>query len=163
MHVIDPTSADAKPHKRTPLEIRRDAAQATLDKFRDQPFAPGSADCAQMVRYHCRQVGRPLKFAAKLTYKSLLQGRRVLKGLGFATMAEALDSQFSPITPAAALVGDIVELRSSDDEATNGGLGALVIALGNQAFLGWHEDAVGGCVMRLGDKEIPLRAWRVLE
>ena len=144
---------------RTVLEVRVDATQKTLDRFRDRPFKPGAADCVQIVKFLCRELGRPLKFGRALNYKSLLSGRAVLRRLGFATLGEALDSQFAQIAPAAALPGDIMEMPALDDPSVTG-LAALVVYLGNGAVLGFHEIAVGAVVMRL--EEPALRAWRTL-
>jgi len=148
---------------RTPLEIRRDAAQATLEKFRDVPFEAGKTDCAQIVKFHLRQLGRPLKFGEPLNYKSMLQARALLKRLGFASVGDALGSKFPEIVPAMALVGDIIELAAEEDEKARA-LGGLVIYLGNNAVFGFHETLPGGTVMRIGEPgyQPPLRAWRVL-
>ena len=36
---------------------RRDAAQATLDRFRDRPLRFGAQDCVRLVAFHLRQLG----------------------------------------------------------------------------------------------------------
>ena len=161
---INPFVLDDAPRTRTPLERRVDAAQATLDKFRAVPFEPGKVDCVQVLKFHCRTLGRPLKFGKPLAYRTLLQGRALLRRHGFASIGDALSSQFAEITPAMALVGDLVELVALEDEETRG-LGAIVVYLGNNAVFGFHEATVGGTVMRIGEEgsDAPLRAWRVLE
>lgn len=159
----NPLFLTGEPRTRTPLEIRRDAAQATLERFRDVPFEAGKTDCAQVVKFHLRQLGRPLKFGQPLNYKTMMQARGLLKRLGFASVGDALGSQFPEIVPAAALVGDVIELAASEDEKARG-LGGLVVYLGNNAVFGFHEELPGGTVMRIGEPgyDPPLRAWRVL-
>lgn len=159
----NPFVLEAKPTERTVLELRRDAAQATLDKFRDVPFEAGKVDCVQVAKFHLRQVGRPLKFGIPLTYSSLLQGRAILRRLGFASIGDAFSSRYAEIAPASALVGDLVELAALEDEETKG-LGAIVVYLGNNAVFGFHEAVTGGTVMRIGERgaDAPLRAWRVI-
>lgn len=151
--------------KREPtiIERRVAAAQATLDRFRDVPFEPGKVDCVQVAKWHCRQLGRPMKFGKPLSYKTLMQGRGVLRRLGFASIGEALGSLYPAITPAAALVGDLMELPALQDEKTRG-LGALVIYLGNNAVFGFHEIAAGGTVMRINEPgaDAPIGAWRLI-
>lgn len=158
----NPFALEDAPRTRSPLERRRDAAQATIDKFTDVPFEAGKADCVQVLKYHLRQLGRPLQFGRALNYKTLLQGKAVLRQLGFASIGDALSSKYEEIVPAAALIGDLIELRALEDEKTSG-LGAIVVYLGNGAVFGFHEAAVGGCTMRIGDgADAPLRGWRTL-
>ena len=145
----------------TALERRVAAAQAVLDRFRDVPFDPGKSDCVQVLIALFRDLGVMPRYGKPIAYKSLLAGRAVLKRQGFASVAEWLDSFLAPITPAMALPGDILELEAEEGEAMRG-LGAFVVYLGNAAVLGYHEIAVGGCVMRIGDGVSPLRAWRTI-
>lgn len=160
---VNPLFLEEKPRTRTVLERRRDAAQATLDKFRGVEFDPGKVDCVQVAKFHLRTIGRPMKFGVPLNYKTLGQGRALLRRLGFASIGEGFSSMFPEIAPASALVGDLVELVALEDEATKG-LGAIVIYLGNNAVFGFHEAATGGTVMRINEPgtDRPLRAWRVL-
>lgn len=160
---LNPFVLEKGPKTRTPLEIRRDAAQATLDKFREVPFEPGKVDCVQVLKFHLRKIGRPPKFGVALNYGTLLQGKAALRRIGFASIGDALSSKYPEITPAACLVGDLIELAALEDEATKG-LGAIVVYLGNNAVFGFHEATVGGTVMRIGEPGSvpPLRGWRVL-
>lgn len=128
--------------KAQPIMVRRvAAAQATLDRFKNVPFAFGSNDCARMAVFHLRQLGHRPKIAKAGTYSTLLGARRALARAGFATLADAIDAQgVFRIPPAAAIVGDLVMLPGVDD------LGALGVALGNGRVIMWHEDAEGACV-----------------
>lgn len=117
------------------------AAQATLDRFKDRPFAFGSDDCARMAVFHLRQLGFKPRIAKAGSYSTLLGARRALARAGFATLADAVDAQgLLRIPPAAAAVGDLLMVPGVDD------LGALAVALGNGRVLMWHEDAIGACV-----------------
>ena len=130
------------------------AAQATLDRFKDAPFALGKNDCARMVAFHLRKLGVAVKLAKAGSYSSALGGRRALKRLGFGSLAEAVDAHgLLRIPPAAAAVGDLLELPAEDS------FGALGVALGNGRVLAYHQDATGAVVVQ------PLEyvaAWRVL-
>jgi len=136
------------------LERRRDAAQATLDRFKGKPFRFGRHDCAQMVGLHLRTLRKPVKELARAgTYHSLAGGVKALKKLGHDSLADVMDAHFERIAPAAALVGDVIAVPGLE------GPGALTVAMGNGRVLGWHEDAEGAVVMQ------PLEyvaAWRVL-
>lgn len=160
---VNPLYLEDKPRTRTILERRVDAAQATVDKFRGVAFDPGKVDCVQVAKFHLRTLGRPMKFGVPLSYKTLNQGRAVLRRLGFASIGEGFSSLYPEIAPAEALVGDLVELVALEDEATKG-LGAIVIYLGNNAVFGFHEVATGGTVMRINEpgSDRPLRAWRTI-
>ena len=135
-----------------PLVGRVAATQATLDEWKGRPFAWGSADCARMVISHLKRMGCPIKLAGAGDYDSALGARRALGRLGFKTLAEAMDASFLRIPPAAALVGDVLEMPGDDV------LGALAVAVGNGRALSWHEDAEGTVVVQ---PVAMTAAWRV--
>lgn len=139
----------------TLLEVRTAAAQATLSRFLDQPFQWGKNDCARMVAYHLRKLGYPVQLAKAGTYKSAIGARRALQRLGFGHLREAVDSYgLSRIPPAAAIIGDVIELPADD------ALGALGVALGNGRVLAYHQDAVGAVVIQPTGY---VTAWRSIE
>jgi hypothetical protein len=138
-----------------PIMVRRvAAAQATLDRFKDRPFALGKDDCARMAVFHLKQFGHRPKLAPAGSYSSLLGARRALTRAGFATLADAVDALgLARIPPAAAVVGDLLMLPGIDE------FGALAVALGNGRVVAWHEDAAGACVIQPVEF---LTAWSVL-
>lgn len=137
------------------LERRVAAAQKTLDRFKDKPFQWGRYDCFQLVAFHCRAIGRPLKAAPKIgRYASLLTGVKRLRKLGYQDIPALLDAVFERIPPAAAIAGDIVQMPSEDDD-----VGGVTVSVGNGRVIGYHEDAVGACVMQ---PMATVAAWRVL-
>lgn len=129
------------------------AAQKTYDRFKDQPFGWGTADCGRIIAFHLRQFGRKPGLARFGSYKTAIGARAALKRGGFETIGEVLDAMgLSRIAPAEAVVGDIVQGDSGDP------FGAFAIYLGNGAMLGFHEDAPGATALR----RIALAAaWRV--
>ncbi len=136
------------------LLTRRDAAQATLDRFKDQPFQWGKFDCAKMVAFHLRHLGYRIGISKAGTYSTALGAKRGLKRMGWPSLTHGLDEvlQFERIAPAALLVGDLLQLESE------GPLEALAIAMGNGRALSYHEDTVGAVVVQ------PVQivaAWRV--
>ncbi len=132
---------------------RRDAAQATLDQFKDRPFKFGQRDCARMTAAHLRRLGYQVKLPAAGSYASARSALKMLRSRGFATIADALDAMgLERITPAAALVGDIVQGDAGDP------IGALGIVLGNGRLVGYHEHAAGAVVLQ--QRELAA-AWRV--
>ncbi|MDO7843460.1 DUF6950 family protein [Sphingomonas immobilis] len=135
-----------------PLVKRAEAAQATVDRFLNQPFALGKRDCAQMLLFHLRSMGHVVKLAGVGDYKTVLGGKRALRRLGFASLTEAMDSRFPRITPAAAIVGDVIALASGE------ALDALAIAVGNGRALGYHENAEGAVIIQPRQTDT---AWRV--
>lgn len=137
----------------TPIERRVRAAQATLDRFKGKPFKFGTNDCGRMVAFHVRKMGHHPKLAKAGTYASALGARRALERLGFKSLAEVMDAHgFERIPPAAAAVGDVIEMPGLE------GPGALGVAIGNGRALAYHEDAVGAVVVQ--PKEM-VTAWRV--
>lgn len=136
-----------------PVMIRRaEAAQKTLDKFRDRPFALGKWDCGQMVLSHLRLLRRPVKGAKG--YKTALEAKANLKALGYSSLAEMLDANFERYpSPSFAVVGDIIEMPGE------GGLSGLAIALGNGRACAYHPDAPGAAVLQ---PVMMSAAWKVL-
>lgn len=138
----------APPH---PLIRRRDAAQATLDRFCGQPFAWGRTDCVRLAAFHVRQLGYRPKLAKAGAYATEPAALRALSRTGFANLFEAVDGYFPRIAPAAALTGDLVGLDAGSDVWP-----ALCVALGNGRVLGFHEG-----VARVLKPLLPVVAWRV--
>ncbi|SNS53062.1 hypothetical protein SAMN06295912_108112 [Sphingomonas laterariae] len=135
------------------LEARRDAAQATLDRYRGQPFRFGRYDCCRLAAFHLRQLGYKPALARGGSYSSALGARRALARAGFASLAEALDTLgLERIPPAAAIVGDIVQADGED------AFGALAVVLGNGRIIGWAEGHDGAEVMQMIAMNT---AWRV--
>lgn len=133
--------------------VRRDAAQATLDKFGGVAFGYGHHDCAQMVAFHLRKLGYRPKLTKAGRYSAALGATKALKRLGHETLAAAMDAHgFERIPPAATLVGDVMEMEGVD------GPGALVVVLGNGRVLGYHEEAFGAAVLQPNEM---MTAWRV--
>jgi len=129
------------------------AAQATLDRFKDQPHRFGKCDCIRLTAFHLRKLGYKPPLSKGGSYASYRGAKAALKRAGYASVAEAVDALgLERIPPAAAMVGDILQLPAVDE------LGALTVALGNGRVLGFHEDAIGAVVLQ------PLEfvaAWRV--
>jgi len=133
---------------------RRDAAQATLDRFGGKPFAWGRFDCAKMTAFHLRQMGlhKGLGLAKAGRYSSALTAKAALARAGHASLAAALDGiGLERIAPASALVGDILQLPGD-------GFDAMAIALGNGRCIAYHQDAEGAVVVQPVEVSA---AWRV--
>jgi hypothetical protein len=135
------------------LERRRDATQKTLDRFKGKALKFGKYDCARMASYHLRCLGRPVKVAKAGTYHSALGATRALKKLGYNNLAEVADAHFPRIPPAAALVGDLIELESDSP------LGCITVVLGNGRTIGWIEGQDVAVVLQPTEYKA---AWRVL-
>lgn len=134
-------------------ELRRRAAQATLDEFKDKPFRLGDRDCVRMAAAHLRRLGYKVKLPSKGSYRTVRSARKALADRGFADLCEAVDAHgLQRIPPAAAVVGDIIACAGSDDLGP-----ALHIALGNGRTVGYHEDLIGAGVLQPLNY---LAAWR---
>jgi hypothetical protein len=134
------------------LVRRAKAAQATLDRFRGQPFAWGKNDCARMALFHLRKLGKRIKGPPAGSYSNPAEAKRELKKLGHKTLGAFLDAHFERVPHAAAIIGDIMELPGAE------GLSGLAVCLGNGRVVGYHETTEGAEVLQ------PLMisgAWRV--
>lgn len=133
---------------------RRDAAQATLDHFRDKPFTWGKADCVRLVAFNLRKLGYRPSLAKGGAYSSEAGARRALKAAGFARLESTMDSIGLPrIGHASCLAGDIVAITSGEDWP------ALGVALGNGRVLAFnvHTGLAGVCAPDAADV---VAAWK---
>lgn len=137
----------------TPLELRAEAAQRTLDRFKDQPFEWGKFDCVRLTAYHLRQMGYRPKLPPT-GYRSARSAKTALAKAGFASLTEAMDRMgFERVAPAATLVGDVIEWPSEHPD-----LGALAVQLGNGRSIAFHQDAPGATIIQVHEWRA---AWRV--
>jgi hypothetical protein len=132
---------------------RRDAAQATLDRFRDKPLRYSVDDCARMAAFHARKLGHQVKLPPSGSYRTAAGALKQMLRLGYADLEQAVDAHgFERIAPAAAAVGDLVMMPG------DAGLHSLAVCLGNGRTIGWHVDAPGATILQ------PIEfvaAWRV--
>lgn len=144
-----------------PLAIlKRDAAQACVDRFLGRPLVWGSADCARLVAHDLHQMKIGVPFLKGAKYRSEAGAARELKRLGFSGLMDAVDALgLQRIPVAAATDADIVAF------ATEGRLWdcALTVVVGPQRVLGFGE--IEG-QLRAGVAEpnlsAALAAWSVL-
>ncbi|MGV3481488.1 MAG: DUF6950 family protein [Sphingobium sp.] len=137
-----------------PLQRRKKATQATMDRFAGKAFAFGSVDCAKMAAFHLKQLGVKVRLSRAGQYGSAAGAAGALRRLGFATLVEAVDGTCRRLpSPAYAMIGDLVSFPS--DHA----IGALGIVLGNGNMLAFHEDHDGPVVMTMGRIDI---AWAAI-
>lgn len=136
---------------------RVDAAQATLNRFKDQPFAWGRYDCAKMVAFHLRKLGHQIGISKAGSYSTALGARRALNRLGWSSLSYGLDEvlHLERIAPARLVVGDIIQMPSESNTD------ALAIALGNGRAFAYHEDEAGAIVVQPVIESI-VAAWRVV-
>lgn len=138
------------------LITRTSAAQATLDEWRGRRLRLGEADCARMVASHLRRMGYQVRMPPRGAYRTAQSAVRAIRAAGYGSMADGLDALGLPrIAPAAALVGDIIEMPSAIAE-----LGAMTIAMGNGRIFGWWDDGAQGAVVMQPVEMV--RAWRVM-
>ncbi|WP_426043706.1 DUF6950 family protein [Caulobacter sp. DWR3-1-2] len=134
--------------------LRVTATQATLDRFLGKTYKLSTVDCGRMLGLHLRKLGRKVevpKIGAYSTYPGALKW---LKQRNCDSLEAYLDALgLLRISPASALVGDILTLGSSEL------LSAPVIYVGDGRYLGFHEDSA--CCELLKPTEFAL-AWRAV-
>lgn len=110
---------------------RVEATQKTVDTFKGRQFAPGKADCIQLVLAHARHMGKRISIPRYGDWES---AAKTLRTLGFRTLAQALDHHFTRIDNHDVLAGDIVEMPGGN------GFSGVTVAVGNGRVLGFHEQ-----------------------
>lgn len=146
----------------TVLEIRANALNETMERWKDRPFKLGKNDCVKLLLFELKLMGVAIPNSAKLTgYKTPLAGRAALKRVyGISTVPEFLDKFFDRIAPAMALPGDPISMPGYED----GTLGSIGLYVGNDIVFCYeeeHELPVAGRLSYDGDLR-PAAAWRVL-
>jgi hypothetical protein len=133
-------SQEDEPLPEHELVRRRDAAQDALDYWRPRPWRMGENDCVRMFARHARLLGYVVRIPPARSYRTVKGAKFSLAALGHASLPAAIDALGLPrISPAEALVGDVIQLPGDDDD-----LPALTIALGNGRVVGWHESVKTG-------------------
>jgi len=148
-----------KGRKRTEIERRVDATNATKSQFEGKAFSlRRQRDCGRMIAYHMRQLGRPLPISAAGSWTNAEEARKALARLGVANIPELLDKNLERIPFATIKVGDVIQLEAEPGVLAD--VGALAIWIGNGTAFAYHEDATGPVAILLVDP--PLAAWGVL-
>lgn len=136
------------------MERRRVATQATFDRFIGKPFEWGKHDCARMVAFHLRKIGRPAAVAKAGSYKTAISARAALKRLGYGDLEAWADGTLERRPSVAfALIGDVIAMHPDDP------LGSLAVCLGNGCALGWSVEADGAQAFRYFDTKA---AWKAI-
>jgi hypothetical protein len=135
------------------LVIRREAVEATIQRFGGKPMKWGRVDCAQIAAHNLRQLGIKTSLMKGQRYASEHAALKALRDEGFTGLAEAVDAMLPRIAPAMAIQGDLIGMATDGDVWDV----ALCVAVGNGRVLGIKE----GVVMILQpDLTKALTAWR---
>src|SRR3546814_17584220 len=68
----------------TPIERRHAAPEATLAKYRAQPFTWGRYDCARVIAHQAKKLGPKVSLAKAASSSSALGAKRALATVGHA-------------------------------------------------------------------------------
>lgn len=134
------------------------AVEACRDRFVGKTYEPRSnRDCIKLAAHAAHKMGRRISLTKGLRYSSEAGGLRVMRKLGFKTLLEAVDATgLKRIPAAAALPGDIIALKTEDENAFGC---ALTVAFGNGRVIGFVNGY--GHVMRVDTDDAYLAAWRL--
>lgn len=132
---------------------RRDATQATIDRFVGKPLDWKVArHCIKMAHFHLRKMGRKVQALPRI--QSPLAARRELKERGWESVSDMLDSLLMRIPPASMVIGDLAAVPGE------GGLDAIFVCDGRRRLFGWHGSAEGAVFVGVGLEEVT-GSWRV--
>ncbi|PZQ55259.1 MAG: hypothetical protein DI555_07865 [Novosphingobium pentaromativorans] len=139
-----------------PLERRHAAIEATMAKFRDQPFQWGRVDCARVAAFHLKQLGYKIAISKAGRYRTALGAAKALGRLGYASLSEMADGLgLVPIAPARMLLGDLAEIEGDSP------VGTVALYAGNGNVFAFHQDHEG-LVTATPNATSILRAWSVM-
>lgn len=137
-------------------ERRTLAVKACIDRFVGKTYQPRSnRDCIKLAIHSAHKMGRRISLTKGLRYSSEAGGLRVMRKLGFTSLIEAVDAtELVRIPPAAARPGDIIALKTDDENAFGC---ALAVRADNGRVIGF-SGGLGG-VFRVEDPTAYLAAW----
>lgn len=140
-----------------PALVRRQAAVIKVQaRFDGKSFLLGRRDCVTLSAVLLRALGHTVPKVPP--YKTDLAAARALKSQGVNDLAGLIDKLgLERIAPASALLGDLLFLPGADEVGNS--IGALVIAIGNGAGMGFHQDHRG--LVRMRDMDVQA-AWKTL-
>lgn len=120
---------------------RQEATQATVDKFKGQPFDWNEGvHCVKLAHYHLKQMGwRSPKLPTLPVVHSALAAKKAMKARGWDTVEEMLDQVLgkgSRIPPAMMQLGDMAVVEG------DAGFGAVFLCVGPRRLAGWSEAEV---------------------
>lgn len=132
---------------------RREATQATLDKFRGTAFdwAEGR-HCMKLAHFHLRQMGKRPPTLPRL--RSALAAKQELERRGVGSVTELLDGMLERVPPANMLLGDLAVLPG------DAGLESVRVCCGPGRLFGWSEGQPTAVVLAVTMDEVSA-AWRV--
>lgn len=137
-----------------PLIRRTKAVEAVHARFAGKGFKLGRRDCVRLAAHLLRSLGR--KMPTVPAYSTEFMAAKRIKEHGADDLAGLMDAiGLARIAPAQALIGDLLFLPGDGEK----GIGALTIAGGNGAMLGYHEAQAGLVWMR---SDAAIAAWSVL-
>jgi hypothetical protein len=154
MSALDDRREALKRRGKLPEPVRRkEATQATLDKFKGQPFDWGEGrHCVRLAHFHLRQMGQKPPTLPRI--RSALAAKKALKERGWESVSDMLDSILVRIPPAMMLTGDIC-ITPGDQ-----GLDSVMIFVGPRKLLGWLPDGSEVVIYDAGVDDLT-GAWRV--
>lgn len=142
--------------EREPDLIRRKrATEATLAKYRPQPFDwKKGVTCVHMARFHLRKMGHRVPELPRI--RGPIGAARALKERGWEDVAAMLDAQpgLTRIAPAMMLVGDLIVFPGTE------GFQLIGVCGSQHKILGWHEDWTGGMVKIEAPLDLAVGSWR---
>jgi hypothetical protein len=154
MSTLDERREALKQRGKLPEPVRRkEATQATLDKFKGQPFDWGEGrHCVRLAHFHLRQMGQKPPTLPRI--RSALAAKKALRERGWASVSDMLDSILVRIPPAMMQLGDVATVEGDQ------GLDALFVCAGPNRLFGWREDEAGAVVLEVTFDQVK-GSWRV--
>lgn len=124
------------------LNDRAAATERTKLAFIARPFDwTRQATCVHLVRRQLLEMGHQVPPVP--TFRTPIGAKRALTKRGWSTVAEMVDAQLPRIHASEAIVGDILELASSDMLG-----GGLVVAVGNGRAMGYLEGSTALTILQ---------------
>lgn len=112
-----------------------------LTRYRETPFEPGKADCAQFVRAWVR-ASTGQDFAADFQYSSLAEGQAALTAAGYIDHVDFVAAHLGEVHTAFARDGAVAVVTTDDGDALGILAGETVFALGPNGLMALPRSAM---------------------
>lgn len=135
------------------LVVRREAVEATIQRFNGKAMKWGLVDCARIAAHNLRHLGIKTTLMKGQRYASEHAALKALRDQGFSGLAQAVDEMLPRIAPAMAIQGDLIGMETEGDVWDV----ALCVAVGNGRVLGIKD---GVAMILQPDLSKAVTAWR---
>lgn len=142
-----------------PMLKRTQAVDACSKRFLNAPLKWGSTDCVKLAALAMRKQGHTVTPLKGVRYRSKTSALKAFKASGFDSLVAGVDATgLTRIAPAMTLPGDLIALRTPDDDPFGASVGVVHTGAARRLIT---LDGEGTFRVTVPDLDYVVAAWRV--